>query len=452
MIAANAALGEFMYANKIPALYRNHNIPPELLPGVTDPKQRAELLGLMARVTYDLEPTGHVGLNRPLYVHGTSPIRRFSDFVNHANLVAFLDDRKYPYTGRFLRHVADRLNMLAQKEAAESAGNRPGRRRSSSGGESTVSPHRKTDYLLGRFTDGSAGPGEIATALFDASGSPEEVAATKTAAAHYVAERIHHARPALAIALARKHAALQAIPPATGRGNTKIVLADTSGNTYPYPTNTNPVQRSVAYTRLIGAICGTAVEPIIPENRTREAVILRNGDAYLHRLADEGRIKLRTYTHIESDGQAYAGYSITIGDERHEVGTTMSSRTQARRNAAAELITQLDLINTVPPVMPEIAQGSSRTAVKKEQRLNPVVILQARQQTARAEQPTYSFSEGSGYKDSQFTCTVRLTGKDGKPYEATATATGKTAAKRSAAAALLAQLPEQPTRKKKKPE
>lgn len=446
MIAANTAAPQFMQAHNIPALYRNRIVPPELLPEITDPQLRSQLLGPFAQAVYSTTPDRQVpGL--PIYMHVTSPLRRFSDFANHANLAAFLEGRAYPYSEDRLEHIAQRLRMLALKEAAAAASNkRPKREGQGQSNEPLIAPYRKTDYLLSKFADGSAGPGDIATALFDAVGSAEQIADAKIAAAHFAAANVHHARPAIDIALSRNHVSLRVMPPATDTDKPTLALEDRQGNTYAYPSSRNPLRLSIACAHLLGRICDVSVDPVIPENRTREALILRDGNAYLYKLTKEGRIAVKARSYEEADGNVCVEYVVTVNGEQHMARATMPSKTQARRTAAADIITRLDLINTLPAV--GLNASTTETSKPKDPKSNPIVILQIRQQKAGGEQAVYTFSTST--EDKITTCTATLTDIDGKQYQTTVRAARKAAAKRLAAATLLARLPLRASYKKRK--
>lgn len=232
MIAANTAMARFMQEHDIPALYRNHVVPPELLPEIADPLERSQLLGSLARATYDPSPRGHVALNLATYTHFTSPLRRFPDFANHANLIAFLEGREYPYPVDRLGRIAERLQTLALKEAGMSSEANPRAPRPKRT-EQIISPYRKALHLLNRFADGTAGPGELATALFNAVGTAEEIGMVGHAAAQFAANHIHHARPALNVALDRKLISLRPAREEDNIRGAKLILEDRIGNAYP---------------------------------------------------------------------------------------------------------------------------------------------------------------------------------------------------------------------------
>ena len=121
MLAANTAVANEMAEKGIPTLYRNHAEPAatDLLAfadwirqiselGVPDVTERRSLnrflekvataplgdiiasqfLRLMPRAVYETSGGGHYGLGKDLYLHFTSPIRRYPDLLVHQQLLA----------------------------------------------------------------------------------------------------------------------------------------------------------------------------------------------------------------------------------------------------------------------------------------------------------------------------------------------------------------------------
>jgi ribonuclease R len=121
MIAANEAVAEFFYSNKLPCLYRVHEKPEQNkinyltkiiknLMGLKEdlkPKQFPEIIEMtkgtayeetfnylilrsLKQARYSPENVGHFGLASEHYVHFTSPIRRYPDLVVHRIIKEFL--------------------------------------------------------------------------------------------------------------------------------------------------------------------------------------------------------------------------------------------------------------------------------------------------------------------------------------------------------------------------
>jgi len=106
MILANQAVAQFFVKNDITGLFRNHRakrLAPDRNDLLIDLENtlaegnynrintfRNKLNLILERALYEPTVSGHYGLNLPVYLHFTSPIRRYADLVNHRQLVAFL--------------------------------------------------------------------------------------------------------------------------------------------------------------------------------------------------------------------------------------------------------------------------------------------------------------------------------------------------------------------------
>ncbi len=120
MLLANVATARYLLGKKIPALYRNHEGPPEdklsdlreflaglglQLPGGAEPEAKdyadllesvsdrpdrhliqTVLLRSLSQAMYAAENQGHFGLSFSTYTHFTSPIRRYPDLIVHRAL------------------------------------------------------------------------------------------------------------------------------------------------------------------------------------------------------------------------------------------------------------------------------------------------------------------------------------------------------------------------------
>jgi len=117
MLLANVAAARYLLGKKMPALYRNHEVPPDdkltnlqeflaelglFLPGGKEPtasdyatllesvQERPDshliqtvLLRSMSQAVYSSDNIGHFGLSFSAYTHFTSPIRRYPDLIVH---------------------------------------------------------------------------------------------------------------------------------------------------------------------------------------------------------------------------------------------------------------------------------------------------------------------------------------------------------------------------------
>jgi ribonuclease R len=141
MVAANEAVGRWLDQRGVPSVYRVH--PPPSPRQVASLEQSAERLGLkpgfggeitpkalaafehqyaglpsaramdsiltkiLGPAQYQTEVDPHFGLGSPMYLHFTSPIRRYADLAVHRTVKAYLDGK------RDFEGVTDALSELA---------------------------------------------------------------------------------------------------------------------------------------------------------------------------------------------------------------------------------------------------------------------------------------------------------------------------------------------------
>lgn len=428
MLAIRSGMGQFAYANSIPVLYRNHVIPDSVMPEITDPEERVQLLRPWARVEWATEPKGHIGLGMPMVVPFSSPLRSFPDFVNHANVVAHYVGNDYPYPQPQLRKIAAQLERLAAKQSDPRT--EAIRRASDSDVVPAIAPpYRRCGYLLRKFTNQKAGPSDIATALFGAVGTETEVVAVRLAAANYAAQHVNFATQAIKIARDRQHLILRlAQDGETGSGN-KLVVEDLQGNVYPYPTSKYSADIAAGCVRLIGRICDVEVEPLLPPDSRRENEILRDGYRYLRSLAKQRRIQLGGIRlQALEEGRQRLTLRLDIGGRLHIATAEERSKGMALRRASAQLITEHDLINNPPP-----AELWRKPGADPEQ--SPCAVLGRQQSRADLPDADYVFLEDSG--EGWFVCKVSAIDITGKWHRIEAGAFDKESAKQRAAAGLL---------------
>lgn len=121
MILANFAVGCWLVKNSVPGIYRNH-LPQE--GAETDTVKQlfsesstlfpSQLGHLLAKAKYGRESKGHYALALPHYLHFTSPLRRWADFIVHRCLKAYLKGESIPYSSAEIEQFAEEINEFQQ--------------------------------------------------------------------------------------------------------------------------------------------------------------------------------------------------------------------------------------------------------------------------------------------------------------------------------------------------
>lgn len=158
MVAANEAVARWLHDRGVPTLYRVHDQPtPEdvadlaaaarrfgyeaafgrrLTPlalrafdvqiagAACEPALRSVLRRSLGPARYTMEPAPHFGLAAPLYLHYTSPIRRYADLCVHRSIRAYLQgQRDFAREQEELPEIAAALNRQS-RAAARAEGDR----------------------------------------------------------------------------------------------------------------------------------------------------------------------------------------------------------------------------------------------------------------------------------------------------------------------------------------
>ena len=149
MILANGCLAQWCAKESIPVLYRNHTAKAHapdraVWMGLLQQTAAGPLTGLqtfqsqvaltMNRATYGPTLEGHYGLNLPVYIHATSPIRRYADLVTQRQIMAHLGGRELPHTHEELVALAQQINDWKVKQKEDTAGFLKGRAESQAEG------------------------------------------------------------------------------------------------------------------------------------------------------------------------------------------------------------------------------------------------------------------------------------------------------------------------------
>jgi ribonuclease R len=156
MVCANEAVARWLVERGLPGAFRVHPLPDEqsvqtlaecayhfgyeagfgrqLSPGAlaafdaqiagatAEPAIRSVLRGILGRASYTVHPGLHMGLAAPLYLHFTSPLRRYADLVVHRLIKGYLQgDRHFevsdPQVEELCLHLNERAGASAKAES-----------------------------------------------------------------------------------------------------------------------------------------------------------------------------------------------------------------------------------------------------------------------------------------------------------------------------------------------
>lgn len=105
MILTNITIANFLAENNLCAIYRTQDV------GTTDFESVIKTMGhCLVPAIYEPQAKPHVGLGVIAYTHFTSPLRRFTDLVNHRILKGFLKQKSPPYTVEELEKLCENIN------------------------------------------------------------------------------------------------------------------------------------------------------------------------------------------------------------------------------------------------------------------------------------------------------------------------------------------------------
>lgn len=156
MVCANEAVARWLVERGLPGAFRVHPLPSEesvkllaecafqfgyeagfarqLSPGAlaafdgqisgatAEPAIRSVLRGILGRASYTVQPALHLGLAAPLYLHFTSPLRRYADLSVHRLIKGYLaGDRHFeisdPEVEALCLHLNERAAASAKAES-----------------------------------------------------------------------------------------------------------------------------------------------------------------------------------------------------------------------------------------------------------------------------------------------------------------------------------------------
>ncbi|MDO5535956.1 MAG: ribonuclease catalytic domain-containing protein [Desulfovibrionaceae bacterium] len=113
MILASAAVADWACAHDVPMLYRTQNVAlPREYAGVwRDPVRTTEIMRAMIPSSLETQPRQHAALGLARYAPMTSPLRRYADLVNEAQLVSMVREGCPRFDGQALERMLMPLRM-----------------------------------------------------------------------------------------------------------------------------------------------------------------------------------------------------------------------------------------------------------------------------------------------------------------------------------------------------
>ena len=116
MILANSAIAQWAHDQQLPLIFRTQNITlPQESAGVwSAPSDIYKLIKCMGPSIMEMEPKRHATLAASAYAPITSPLRRYSDFINSAQIAHFLRTGESKWTKESIRSVLPHLSARAQ--------------------------------------------------------------------------------------------------------------------------------------------------------------------------------------------------------------------------------------------------------------------------------------------------------------------------------------------------
>ncbi len=93
MILANSAIAKWAHEHDLPLIYRTQDIAlPKEYAGIwSRPEEIARIARALAPATFDLNPRPHAGMGLTMYAPITSPLRRYVDLMNEAQVLHFIE-------------------------------------------------------------------------------------------------------------------------------------------------------------------------------------------------------------------------------------------------------------------------------------------------------------------------------------------------------------------------
>ncbi len=113
MILANASIGAFAIKNDFSLLYRTQDItiPREYVGVWTQPHKIAKIIRALTPAKIETSPRQHVGIGEAAYAPVSSPLRRYQDLINEAQVVHFIQNASPKWSKEELENLALQLSI-----------------------------------------------------------------------------------------------------------------------------------------------------------------------------------------------------------------------------------------------------------------------------------------------------------------------------------------------------
>ena len=117
MILANSWLAAWAKAQGIPLFFRSQDVAlPKEFSGVwTEPEDITRVIKHLPPSTLDTTPRPHAGLGAAVYAPLTSPIRRYTDLVNAAQILSFLQTGKPRFTNENMSALLPQMAVFSEQ-------------------------------------------------------------------------------------------------------------------------------------------------------------------------------------------------------------------------------------------------------------------------------------------------------------------------------------------------
>lgn len=111
MVLANAGLAAWAAEHAVPLLHRTQDvtIPPDCCGVWTTPQDIAKVARALAPAILEVTPRPHAGLGEKAYAPSSSPLRRYPDLVNEAQILHVLHEKTPKWSGNELNELLSRL-------------------------------------------------------------------------------------------------------------------------------------------------------------------------------------------------------------------------------------------------------------------------------------------------------------------------------------------------------